>query len=48
MEVQPELICPHCGYKTIYWRKRSGSYNCQKCGKSSSRQMVIEYAQSKM
>lgn len=39
---EQELRCPHCGYKALYWRKRAGSYSCQKCGKSSSRQQVLK------
>lgn len=45
-EVQmfPELRCPNCGYKSLYWRKRAGSYSCQKCGKTCSRKAVTESA----
>ena len=47
MEKSDDLVCPHCGYKALYWRKRAGNYSCQKCGKSSSRKQILDSGRSK-
>jgi hypothetical protein len=46
MEKSDDLVCPHCGYKALYWRKRAGNYSCQKCGKSSSRKQILDSRRS--